>query len=667
MNPLISPLRLAIMAALFLPALAFANDAVTTLPAISVTADKIERAVEKVPISMTVLDGTNMEQSGITGMEQLEARVPSLAFQPYGQRGTKMPVMRGLTGSIWSFSTSVLMLVDDVPMLMPQGFENSFLDLERIEVLRGPQSTLYGRNAQAGVIAIHSRPMDNTERGSVSIEAGNQDKSALRFALAQPLVEDTLYASLSGSYLEQDGFVRNTHKGGYADDYKHKYLNAGVRWTPVEAVDLVLRYSRQDYDDGSTPWGDVNAPRATVSSDTPSWNDSSGQTFSLNGRFALTDTLRLRAITAYNDFEENMLQDSDFTSAPTRYIGRNNQFRTLSQEVRLEGMLGAADWLVGAYGERGNHRLHNFNSAYGTRNDYPGLWRNRTAALFTHWNIPFNAAWGLAAGARVERNSTQIHPEGAAKRKKDWTHFSPKLALQYQMTPAHQWYVSASRGIRAGGYNIFANNANYPAYAPEENWAYETGFKGFALNQRLRYSAAVYYMDIDKMQVQQQPAPGVTYISNAATASSTGVELDLDYLIGQWLGGNWQVQGGAAWHRTRFDRFVDGANNYKDKHNPFAPIWNGYLALRHDANWGGYAQLSTRASGKMYMDAANQYQRKSYALLDMVMGYQRDYWDVAIYGQNLADKHYDATGYQGGYVTVYSPPCEYGLRITWRM
>jgi len=185
------------------PTAALADDAAleatTTLPAISVTADKTERPLEDMPVSMTVIDGLDIEQSHITSMEQLEARVPGLAFQPYGQRGIKMPVMRGLSANIWSFSSSVLMLVDDVPVLMPQGFEASFLDIDRIEVLRGPQSTLYGRNAEAGVIAIHSLPMDNTPRASVSGELGSRNKRALRFALAQPLVEGKLYGSLSGS------------------------------------------------------------------------------------------------------------------------------------------------------------------------------------------------------------------------------------------------------------------------------------------------------------------------------------------------------------------------------------------------------------------------------------------------------------------------------------
>jgi len=657
------------------PATVLANDAAldgpaelaVTLPAISVTADKIERPLEKVPVSMAVVDGLSIEHSNITTMDQLEGRVPGLAFQPFGQRGIKSPVMRGLTAALFSFSNSVLMVVDGVPTLMAQGFEHSFLDVDRIEVLRGPQSTLYGRNAEAGVIAIHSRPMDDTPRASVSAEVGSRNKHAVRFATATPLVAGKLYASLSGSWMEQEGFVHNVSKGGMDDDYEHIYVNAGLRWTPTDATDVVLRYTRQDYDDRANPWGSPASPRVNVGSGTPSWNRSEGQTVSLNATHELASRLRLHSITAYNDYQDKILQDSDFGPADLLYISRRNHLRTLSQEFRVEGQWGQTDWLVGVYGERSNNSLGNFTQRYGTFYAYTADWDSEALALFTHWNVPLTDTWSIAAGGRVEYTSVEIEPTGAAQQKSDWTHFSPKLALQYQFSQEHQWYVSVSRGIRAGGYNIFVPALNYPSYAPEENWSYETGLKGFALGQRLRYSLALYYMDIDNMQVMMQPGPGINYIASAATATSQGVEVDVDYLLGHALGGSWQVQGGLAWNQTRFDRFIDGSNDYHDKHNPFSPDLNGHFGLRYQANLGWYAQVGVRASSKMYMDPTNHYRRNGYGLINAALGYQYSNWDISTYLHNAADKTYDATGYQGGTVTIYSPPREFGVRVTWKL
>lgn len=636
---------------------------VQELPSVTVTADKIERPIEQVPASVAVIDGWDIEQSGITEMEQLEGRVAGLSFQPFGQPGMKAPVMRGLTASIHSFSTSVLMLVDGVPTLTAQGYENSFLDVNRVEVLRGPQSTLYGRNAESGVISFHSQPMDNTPRAAITADLGNHDKRSMRFALSHPLVEDKLYASISGSWLKQDGFINNTSTGKKEDDRDHKDLNIGLRWTPSAATDVVLRYVRQDYDDGAALWGNVGTPRAEVASGTPSWNRSLGQTFSINASHEFSPGLRLRSITAYNQFKDKILQDTDFMPAETMYIGRDNKLRTWSQEFRLEGKLGRSDWLVGLYGDQSDNNLRNFTQRGPMFLDYGAKLKTQSLALFTNWNVPLTDAWSLTAGGRIERNSAEVHPASGVRKKEDWTHFSPKLALQYQINPEHQWYASVSRGIRAGGYNIFVSTLDYPSYDPEENWSYETGFKGWALDKRLRYSVAAYFMKVDNMQVQMQPAPGVVYTASAAKATSKGVELDADYL----LGSGWRLTGGLAWNKTTFDSFQDGASNYAGKYNNFAPKLTGHVGLRYDAPQGWYAQASVVGSSKIYLDAANQYQRNGYGLVNLVAGYQRGNWEIAAYANNVGNKTYDAAGYQGGYVTIYSPPREVGVRLTWRM
>ncbi|WP_413770008.1 TonB-dependent receptor plug domain-containing protein, partial [Vibrio vulnificus] len=123
----------------------------TELAAVTVTANKIEQAQETVPASLSVLTGEVLRKGGIRDLEDLARATPGFTFQPFGQSGTNLPVVRGLTASPTAFSSSMLMLVDGVPSLMGQGFDHNLLGVERIEILRGPQSTLYGRNAEAGV------------------------------------------------------------------------------------------------------------------------------------------------------------------------------------------------------------------------------------------------------------------------------------------------------------------------------------------------------------------------------------------------------------------------------------------------------------------------------------------------------------------------------------
>ncbi|WP_418648618.1 TonB-dependent receptor [Thauera butanivorans] len=633
-----------------------------TLPSITVTAEKTEQALEKVPTSVAVVKGWDIEQSGTTSLQQLEGRVPGLSFQPFGQAGMNSPVMRGLTANFNTFSTSTLLLVDGVPTLSAQGFESSLLDVDRIEIMRGPQSTLYGRNAEAGVIAIHSLPMDDTPRTRIAGEVGSRDKRALSFALSRPIVPNTLYASVSGSWSEQDGFIDNRHAGHKEDERRRRNLNLGLRWAPASTTDLVLRYTRQDYDDGANLWGAPTAPRAKVASGTPSWNRSIGQTLSLVARHDFGSGLRLHSITAWNDFKDRIQQDTDFMPMDVLHVGRDHHLRTVSQEFRLEGKLGESDWQLGIYGDAGDNDLHSTSKTMMGLSDMRAKQKSRTAAVFTHWNLPLAEHWSLSAGLRVERNTVRLTPRDAAAQEKGWTHASPKLALQYQFSPQHQWYASVSRGVRTGGFNILAPAIGYLPYDTEKNWSYETGLKGSLLGQRMRYSLAAYLMDIDDMQVMQMPTVGMMYITSAATATSKGIEFDVDYL----LDSGWQLRGGLAWNHMRFDRFRDGAADYRGKRNPFAPDLTGHVGVRYDAPQGWYMQADVVGSSKVYLDAANRYKRNGYGQLHLSAGYQLGNLEIAAYVHNAGDQRYDAVGYQNGFVTVYSPPREAGVRLIWR-
>lgn len=633
------------------------------LPAITVTADKQERALEAVPASLAVFDGDMLEAAGIQDLAALQTVTPGLSFQPFGQAGVNSPVMRGLSANFFSFSTSTLLIVDGVPTLTAQGYDDPLLAIDRVEVLRGPQSTLYGRNAEAGVINIHSRQPDNTLRGQFSAAAGSRDLRTLRFDLSGPLVEDRLYASIAGAWRSQHGFIDNTYTGKREDDRELRSGKLALRWTPSARTDATLRYAQQDYRDGAALWGSPDAPRATVASGTPSWNRSAGRSASLSVRHEFDAGLRLTSVTAWNDFRDRVQQDTDFLPADLLHIARDHRFRNLSQELRLEGDWKGAHWLAGLYADGDDHDLRNTQKMpRGLTQSIVNL-RGNSAAAFTHWTVPLAERWTLEAGARLERDEIRFSPQGESRRSADWTRVTPRLALQYAYAPRQQIYASVADGFRAGGFNVFSPAADYAPYQPETLRSYEIGAKGWLPGNRLRYSSAVYVMTVKNMQVQQMPLPGLVYVTNAASARSVGAELELEYLAG----GGWSLQAGLGLNRTRFSSFRDGPADYAGNSNPFAPRINGYLSARYDAPAGWYAQASLTGVGRVYLDAANRYARNGYGLVNLAAGVTVNQVEITAYVNNLADRRYDAVGYQNGIVTVYSPPREVGLRLSWRI
>lgn len=633
------------------------------LPAITVTADKQERTLEDVPGSLSVFDGDTLEAQGIQNVESLQTITPGLSFQPFGQAGVNSPVMRGLSANFFSFSTSTLLVVDGVPTLTAQGYDDPLLAIDRVEVLRGPQSTLYGRNAEAGVINVYTRQPDNTLRGQVSAEVGSRDLRVMRFDLSGPVIEDRLYASVAGAWRSQNGFIDNTYTGRREDDRELRNGKIALRWTPSTRTDATLRYAQADYRDGAARWGAPAAPRDTVASGTPSWNRSIGRSASLAVRHDFDSGLRLSSVTARNDFRDRVQQDTDFQPADLLHIQRDHQLRNLSQELRLEGDWKRAHWLVGLYADSDDHDLRNTQKMpRGLTESIVNL-RGDSAAAFTHWTVPLAERWTIEAGARVERDRIRFRPEGNSPRRADWTRTTPRIALQYAFAPRQQAYASVSDGFRAGGFNVFSPAANYAPYQPETLRAYEVGAKGWLPGTRLRYSSAVYVMTVKNMQVQQMPLPGLVYVTNAASARSVGAEFELEYLLGD----GWSMQAGLGLNRTRFSRFMDGAADYRGNQNPFAPRVNGYVSARYDAPAGWYAQASLTGTGRVYLDAANRYARNGYGLVNLAAGVTVQQVEITAYVNNLANRRYDAVGYQNGIVTVYSPPREAGVRFTWRI
>lgn len=628
-----------------------------------VVSDKLEQSRERLPASLSVIDATTLQSTPVQSLEQLVRRTPGFTFQPFGQSGTQLPVVRGLTSNATAFSNSLLMLVDGVPVLRGQGFDNDLVGVERVEILRGPQSALYGRNAEAGVLSVFTRQPDAADYARLDTTLGSRDKRTVSADLSTALIEGTLYGGLAGQWTRQDGYLDDDFAGGKADDRERQSGRLTLRWTPDEFTDATLRYSALKYRDEASQWGSRQGRDRAVNAGLAGRNHSSGDTWSLDLRRVLSDTVELRSITARSVFDDRLRQDTDFQPRDLMHLARDYHFETLSQELRLSGEQGQSRWLLGLYADREDHSLDYQQklpmALTRTQADLGG----NTAAVFGQWLQPLSEAWSLTLGGRYEYARAWIDPASNRNQSDSWQHFTPKVALQYALSDDAQVYLSYTQGMRAGGFNAFASNAGNPAYDPERVNSYEIGVKGLSVDQRLRYSAALYHMQVRDMQVQQLVQQGLVYITNAASATSTGLDLDLEYLLGE----RWTLTAALGLNRTRFERFSEGLNDYKGHRNPFAPDLTGHLGLRYDADGGWYVQGGLSAVGKIYLDAANRYQRPGYGLVDVSGGYRFGQYTVSAYVDNLMDKRYDAQGLLNGAVTVYSPPREVGVRLSFEL
>jgi len=249
------------------------------LDTVTVTAQKTEENVQDVPIAISVFDEFTLEDKMIDSIADISKYTPGFELQDLGGTMSFLPSVRGIFSSAGT-NPSVGLFIDGVPM-MRASYEASLLDIERVEVLKGPQGTLYGKNAETGVINVITKKPDNEIKGKIIADLGSDSKRELAFNASGPIVQDKFYIGIAGKHYEKDGFVKNTYKNTMDDDREHNYGKIHLRWTPNDDLELSLISSKIKYNEGGSNGG-PNATYKEVTNDFDNVNTSDIVTHALN-------------------------------------------------------------------------------------------------------------------------------------------------------------------------------------------------------------------------------------------------------------------------------------------------------------------------------------------------------------------------------------------------
>lgn len=330
-----------------------------SLDSITVTANKQEEDIQEVPISITAFDELALEDKNIDSVRELADFVPNLKIGNKAFSGSANPVMRGLQAETGTNNVSTAMFIDGIPILSRVGYDANLQNIERIEVLRGPQGTLYGKSAVAGVINIISRQPDNDFRGKISVDGGEDYKKEASFNISGPIVQDKLFFGVSGQYYDKDGFIKNGYTGGEANDQAHWYGKGQLRWTPTDDLDISFIFSQLQYDndgnnmglseDGAARMGLTASGDRKVYSGSETYEESETNTQALKVSYDFSDTLKLTSITTHRLFKDDIGVDYDFNPANLVYATSNNEEEKISQELRLASNTEKMSWVAGIY------------------------------------------------------------------------------------------------------------------------------------------------------------------------------------------------------------------------------------------------------------------------------------------------------------------------------
>jgi len=663
---------LSIITAISLLNHASANDT-THLDSVTVTAQKVEENVQKVPISINVVDEFLIEDKNINKMEDLTKVTPSFSFVNQGTSGVGSPTIRGIHGDFHNFNTPIVMLVDGVPILNGYGYNTSLFDVNRVEVLRGPQGTLYGKNAEAGVINIISNKPNNDFKGKVALTLGSDNKQEASVVASGPIIEDKLYLGIALKNSKKDGFLKNTYINKTVGDREDTYGKINIRATPNDNLDISLISSIVKYNDGDVLINSKYAQDKEVQSDFESYNKSTTSLTSLKVAYDINN-YKFESITAYRKYKDNAQQDWDFsnTNDPnyqyTWHEKRSdkNYAETTSQEFHLSSESDKVSWLTGIYADKDRLNFHSeeVDSSYLMQDPI----KSTSIGLFGHLTYNLDEKLALLTGIRYDKENKEHE---LYNEKKEFSATSPKLAVNYNLSQNSMFFASVTKGYRAGGFNSSSTQEAKHSFEQESLLSYEIGTKNQLLDNKLLLNLSLYYMDISDMQVKTAINPYSGYTSNAAEATSQGLEVELNYNVTD----NFTFFTTASVNKSKFEDFKDntfdssgtvtGTVNYKGNDNIYSPKYTYNLGFTYRADQGYFVRADLSGFSSMYTDKENTNKVDGYRLVDTKIGYEQDSYEFYLYGKNIFDKEHNIEGYNNDY-TIYSEPREIGVQLAYR-
>lgn len=676
-----------------------AETSATALKAVTVTATRREQSLQEVPVAVSVVDGEQLERDNRNNVSSIVQQVPTLNFRAGASNKDTSLFIRG----VGTISTSpgveptVATVVDGVVFGRPGQSTLDLLDLERIEVLRGPQGTLFGKNASAGVLNIVTREAPDETHGYVDYSHfGGGNENRLRFGIGGRLT-DTLKGSLSTLWGNYDGNVENVANGHDVNGYDRKGVRGKLQFEPNEDFKFTLIGDYLKGED-SIPSGIIVSTTASalaaglrpsehntkINSDYKTYVEDTNTGLSGQADWSLGD-FTLTSITAWRGWDNTQYQDGDRSAQlPTTASHDKGDVRydQYSQELRLASPKGEfLEYVVGGFYMHSRsdevYRRESINAGvsnsgradYSVTNDSYALFGENTfnftddfrgilGLRWTHDDVEYDHRRTSTSATAV----TGIQPATSSSGSVDEDGWTGRIGGQYDFSDNLMGYATYSRGYKGPAYNVFFNMRDRDTIAlePETSDSYEVGLKSTAWNNRLVANLAVFHTDYDNYQANTQDLVAgqvVTRLINAGSVKTQGVELDFSLQATQQL----KLSGAVAYTKARVDSFkcpvgatascdVDGAPL------TFTPDWKSYVRadysiplsngldveLGTDYSWQDKVQYTLEQTPGTTQGAYGIW-NASVALANY-----NDGWRVALLAKNITDKSYSTLLASGG-------------------
>ncbi|MCU0974719.1 MAG: TonB-dependent receptor [Steroidobacteraceae bacterium] len=708
-------LAAAIAAALGLPGLAVAQSGGAQLDEIVVTAQKREQSFQDVGIAVSVFTGEDATKLGFAQLKDVATQTPNVQIKEVVANSVPNVTIRGVGLNDYAANNNPAagIYVDDVYLVSPAMLTFGLFDLERIEVLKGPQGTLFGRNTTAGTVNFVSRKPGDALEGYLNLDYGRYERAVLEGAVGGP-ISDTLSGRIALQTVQQgDGWQTNRLNGDKVGEIDRTSVRGQLLWRPSEAVSVLLNvHGGQDDSDVwlvkiDNPFtaeddGDTNVYRSGASVPTIMELDAKGATLTVD--WSISDALTVTSVTGYEEFTRYHVEDRDASSLEQLDGFFDNEIEQFSQELRLTWERDDLVLIGGVfYGEDSVDTRDRFDSTdllsllglagfESIGNEYSQETTSAAVFLHTEWSIAPD--WKLTAGARYTDDQkdfgnafTFLIPTGGTDvplyppvvDDYDVQDVSGKLGIDYSGFDDTLLYASISRGFKSGGFQgqLSFDPAVLVPFDDETLIAYEAGVKSRLLGNTLQLNASVFFYDYSDLQFYgglfDSPLGVLFGITNVGDAEVVGLEAELWWRASDRM----DIRLGLGLLDTEITKsVVDGVAAGSELPNAPDMTFNGQFRyqwpLMDDLKIE--ALLAANYQGDLTFDVVRdppEAREKGYWLADarLGIGAQDDRWNVSIWGRNLADERYrtQVLFSSVGFGETWGAPRTYGVSLSFKL
>ncbi|MEM0931051.1 MAG: TonB-dependent receptor [Bacteroidota bacterium] len=684
-----------------------------------VTANRRLQDIQKTAASVSAIGIKQVEQLQVKQFGELNSIAPN--FRAYDDGGTgsfTLIASRGI--STIDFVPTIGLYVDEVPYFTTFAFPLSLSDVEQIEILRGPQGTLYGRNALAGVIKITSKRPTNRLTGYATVGFGNLNSKEIGFGINTPVVKDKLFFRANANITDRDGFVRNLFNGKDLQNREALDANFRLKYYTNERLSMSLLYNLQRRESDAYAFALASPPNSTfqdiletapfeVNFNEDVFRNVLTQNVAFNLKYDF-DGFSLNSITSYQKTDQSRLDEFDYTVFDIQSAISTFDLENITQEIRLAS-LGEKNlkWTTGVFlyrTDRENLDRLRVGTDAGILDpdllplipyeqvDRPDV-EQMGIAVFGQATYDITKAFAITAGLRYDHEEIDADvnrvftspalPDGSFSESATFDAFSPKAALGFQANDDVFLFANIARGFRPGGVNTFVSDPGNAPFDPETTWNYEAGIKSNLLENRLKLNLTAFYINYSDQQV-------FTLLNlesfdfgtdNIGESRSFGLELESEWAATKGL--NFTLNLGylntEITDYSTLNPATGEPTSFEGNSLPNSPEFTGNLNVNYIQPLTKKINFETSIDYNYQSDvffdfgqfptpelptAENVLIQEAYGLLNGRLGLTSKNLDLFLWGKNLTDETYFSYGYGvGGFnAASFALPRTYGVTLT---